>query len=51
MTGYLPHHRRGPRIDEQRREPGDYPTVRGIVAVVYVLAMVGLVVFAFRVAA
>lgn len=51
VTGYLPHHRRGPRIDEQRREPGDYPTLHGLAALAYVLGVVALVVFAFGVAA
>ena len=50
MNGYLPHHRNHPRIDERRREPGDYPTVRGIVALAYVAGIVALVAFAFGVA-
>ncbi len=45
----LPHHRRAPRIDERRNEPGDYPTVHGLIAFAYALCVVALVAFAFGV--
>lgn len=48
MNGYLPHHRNHPRIDERRREPGDYPTVPGLVALAYVLGVVSLIVAAVK---
>lgn len=47
MTGYLPHHRRGPRIDERRGDPGERVVVSTAIAVLYVIGVIALVVFAF----
>lgn len=44
---YLPHHRRGPRIDERRREDADEVRVRRTAAiVVYVIGVLALAAFA-----
>ena len=51
MTGHLPHHRRGPRIDEQRRDADDPGMVSTIIAFGYVAGVVLLVLFAFSVVA
>lgn len=48
----LPHHRRGPRIDEQRRRDDDDPAVvNGLFAFCYALGVVVLVLYAFGVLA
>ena len=39
MTGHLPHHRRGPRIDERRTDPSDRDALRAGVAVGFVIAL------------
>lgn len=39
----LPHHRRGPRIDERRTDPGDRVAIRTAIAIGYVLGVLALV--------
>ena len=43
----LPHHRRGPRIDERRWDDDDPVVLHGIFAVGYVIGVIVLVAFAF----
>ena len=40
---YLPHHRRGPRIDERRTDPAERDAIRAGVAVAFVLALLMLI--------
>lgn len=43
----LPHHRRGPRIDERRDDEADRNAIGTAVAVLYVVGVISLVLFAF----
>ncbi len=40
---YLPHHRRGPRVDERRYDPEERAIVKAAIAVLYVLGVLVLV--------
>lgn len=46
----LPHHRRGPRIDERRDDPGERNAISAAIAVAYVLGVLALVYLAAIVA-
>ena len=43
MNPGLPHHRRGPRIDERRYDPEERAIVKTAIAVAYVLGVILLV--------
>lgn len=47
----LQHHRRGPRIDERRRDDDDPAVLHGIFAFLYAVGVIVLVLFAFGVLA
>lgn len=49
-TPGLPHHRRGPRIDERRYDPEERAIVHTAIAIGYVLGILALVYFAAIVA-
>lgn len=46
MRAGLPHHRRGPRIDERRTDPGDDRALRTGAVVLYVIGVLLLAFFA-----
>ena len=50
MNPGLPHHRRGPRVDERRRDD-DPAVLHGIFATAYAIGVLALVLFAFGVLA
>ncbi len=51
MTGYLPHHRRGPRIDERREDPDELRAVARIFIAAYVAIACTIIAVAFGVVA